>query len=276
MPDCYFLKSYSVEDRNGSYSVSLVIEGRWMSANHIAQILEKTYSDVNAESTMSSGSPEIIVTGHLPDMAVLESFLDLLKYNITIIDDLDESHALAPHYLPPTDDNPEWARTGVADLVYSAKDYSRQSPVAYQGSADMLADELGRFIRQHPRYSKADIIMSAPSSDPRRTSDLPSYLCSRLGISLGERIEQAERIWEVPPQKEDDPDERDQAHSIQVNASLQGRRCILLDDLYESGNTLLELGRACRQAGASEVLGLTATKNARYTQGMSLKEWPWG
>lgn len=52
------------------------------------------------------------------------------------------------------------------------------------------------------------------------------------------------------------------AFEVVRNAPLQGRRIILVDDIYESGATLHELASELRRAGA-EVLGLVATKTMR-------------
>jgi predicted amidophosphoribosyltransferase len=54
-----------------------------------------------------------------------------------------------------------------------------------------------------------------------------------------------------------------------VSEELVGQRVIIIDDLYGSGGTMQEAGRALRAAGASEVLGLAVTKQRLY-EGVSL------
>jgi predicted amidophosphoribosyltransferase len=45
-------------------------------------------------------------------------------------------------------------------------------------------------------------------------------------------------------------------------AVIAGKSVIILDDIYQSGFSINEVGRAVRDAGARLVLGLTATKTA--------------
>lgn len=47
----------------------------------------------------------------------------------------------------------------------------------------------------------------------------------------------------------------------------------MLDDIYRSGSTIREMVRACRAAGAKEVLSLTATKTAKFCRGITPSEW---
>jgi glutamine phosphoribosylpyrophosphate amidotransferase len=61
-----------------------------------------------------------------------------------------------------------------------------------------------------------------------------------------------------------------------VAENLADKTVIIVDDTYGSGGTMEETTRACRSAGAKEVLGLTATKNAKSTQGIDISDWPWG
>jgi predicted amidophosphoribosyltransferase len=44
---------------------------------------------------------------------------------------------------------------------------------------------------------------------------------------------------------------------------MKKRDIILIDDIYQTGFTMNEVGRVLLEAGASSVLGLTATKTAK-------------
>ena len=283
MPVCYFVKSYYIKAVTGGYIISIDPLGG--SGVDLAEIFRKAFPGTNAIRTKKPEIPafprleQVTVTGGLPSPRIedLNSFLDLIRNHITIKDDLDESHALSPHSLPPNSDYPDWRRTRLGDLINRAKDYNRQRPVADLSAANALVSELDGFISKHPRYQVADVIICAPSSDCTRTSDLPSYLGHRLATSLGKSFERAERMVDIPPQKDREESAINiQRNSMAVRSRLSGSRCILLDDLYESGATLQELGRVCRRAGAVEMLGLTVTKTAKYTQGMDVEKWPRG
>jgi predicted amidophosphoribosyltransferase len=45
---------------------------------------------------------------------------------------------------------------------------------------------------------------------------------------------------------------------------------VLVDDMYGSGGSIQEAGRALRAAGAAEIVGLAATKTLKYARGISL------
>ena len=51
---------------------------------------------------------------------------------------------------------------------------------------------------------------------------------------------------------------------------------LVLDDIYESGGTVDAVALALRAAGAKFILSLTATKTARYCNGLtpSTENWP--
>ena len=247
-----------------SRSLTMVMEPAGLDAWVFLEILKKPYRLASIQlSNRSNAEVEIILTGDLPGASNVRGLLEILKQHITIKDSLDECHALSMHRLPPATDRIGWKRTRLGRLVHRAKDYSRRKPVGNLAAANVFVRELRTFLYQHPRYRFADIIISAPSFRPSRTDDLSSYVGTRLAKSIGKRIERAHRIVDVPSRKRrarsanEEEDIDTQRGTIVVKPRLDGSRCILLDDVYESGGTLRELGRACREAGASEVLGLT-------------------
>ena len=262
-----------------SYTVAMESDGAELDV--FVDILKKAFPATSLEfSNRPLSGVEITLSGELPPTSDVTRLLEILKKHLTIIDSLDESHALSPHHLPPTPEHIRWKRTTLGNLVYSAKDYNHRKPVGSPGAANALVAELGSFLAQHPRYTTADLIICAPSSSRGTTDDLSSYVGTRLAKSLGKRIQRAQRLVDTPPQKdrENSVDEEtasnSQRNSMVVRSQLNGSRCILIDDLYHSGGTLQELARACKRAGAVEVLGLTVTKTAKYTRGMDLDKWP--
>ena len=245
----------------GPQSYTVVMESNGAESDVFVDILRKAFPATSLEfSNRPLPGVEITISGELPPTSDVTRLLEILKKHLTIVDSLDESHALSPHHLPPTPGRMRWKRTRLGRLVYRAKDYDRRRHLANTGAANVLANELKSFIGLHPRYQAADVIICAPSSDPARTSDLPSYLGSRLATSLGKRTERAERTGDTPSHKEreDSLDEQtassSQRNSMVIRSQLNGIRCILLDDLYYSGGTLLELARACRQAGVAQAV----------------------
>jgi len=285
VPVCGYLKEFSVQPVSGGLAVSFQPVGA--SGEVFIEILRRTFAHSNLQLTRDPGflslllPTQISLIGTEPSVEQLDGLFDLLQKCITVDDSLDESHCLSPHNLPPKEEGGTWSHTRLGGLLYEVKDYTRRRDVADRQAADKIATELESFVRKHPRYSATEYIVSAPSSSTRRGTDLPLYLGRRLAEKLGKRMLQAERITAIPEQKdrvnqEDSKSAIDaQERTIVVRQQLSGFRCILLDDLYESGGTMLELARACREVGAGEVLGLAVTKNARYTQGMRLEDWSW-
>lgn len=66
--------------------------------------------------------------------------------------------------------------------------------------------------------------------------------------------------------------------SAMMNAdrSALGKRVLLIDDLYRSGDTMMAGAKALRRAGATAVYCLALTKTARHCNGLpaSVDNWP--
>ena len=120
----------------------------------------------------------------------LFSFLMILKRTVTISDTADESHALGLHHLFHLTEDPGEPsvrkRTAIGDLMSEAKSYNPFS--GDRRAALELAEEMISWVKQHPRYMKADGIMSAPPSDPSKRYDLPEIIATLLSQSFGYRI----------------------------------------------------------------------------------------
>lgn len=204
----------------------------------------------------------------------LNSLLNVLTRCVTIEDDLDESHALSPHMLP-SDDTENLRRSTIGNWVHQSKDYRGNLPFADISTTKQIVARVIDFIGEHPRYRHSAAVAFAPSSNPSKISSLPQTVAECVATVLGQTLVFPIRRVPVPARKNSE-EIADQRNTVQISQDLNGQRIIVIDDLYESGTTIQEVARAARNAGASDVLGLTITKNARYTQGMDLVEWTWG
>ena len=90
----------------------------------------------------------------------LRAFLELNRRSIAIVDDLDESRALAPRAIPG--ESEEWPRTAIGELVYKAKDYGGRHAFGDVEAATAIHDRVVEFIEDHPRYSRSDALVAAP------------------------------------------------------------------------------------------------------------------
>lgn len=204
-------------------------------------------------------------------------FLRILRWTITIEDASDESHALYLHSLPhPTDDpyEQEFKLTRMGKLVNQAKYGSASKKEA---AAQELSKLIASWIVRHPKYLNADIIVSAPASNPHKSFDLPEFIFRFLCDTFEYELTTCNKTRVTHQQKSLSQDPEALRNNVEgafsINYDLRGKSVICLDDLYGSGEILRELGRACREAGAQYILNLTATKNAKGTRGVTPGDW---
>jgi predicted amidophosphoribosyltransferase len=191
----------------------------------------------------------------------------LFQQAVFIDDDLDECFALTFHTQMSVAGGYE--RTAIGQLVREAKPYDRAGSAGSLDKAKDLAALLARFVRQHPTYRRGDLLAAVPASNVNKTFDLPSVLASEMAAGLGlvDATAAIRKARATRPMK-DCRTVQEKIDNLKdafvVDASVfGGKRVILVDDIYETGFSINEVGRAARSAGASLVLGLVATKTAR-------------
>ncbi len=274
LPNCGYLADYSIKIAQSHFIVSVNPEG----FIDVCNLIKKAFPDVDCvehkHRISLRNEHTITISGSIPNLSELEQFLDLLGNCITIDTSLDECHALSPHMLANEDDN--LFRSKMGELVYRAKYQS--DPIAVK----KIAARLTEFIVAHPKYVKAEFIVAAPPSERRRTVDLPRQLARQVASSMGKNLLLAVKTRDTGPNKEllqyRDVGllKKNVQDSIRIDETIPNSTILALDDLCGSGMTLEELGRACRDAGAIEVLGLVVTKDATLLQGgINLSEGPW-
>ena len=194
----------------------------------------------------------------------IADFLRVLQSSIYIHDDLTETFALDFHTkLAPSG----YTRTTIGRLVYVAKPYNRRT--GDKAQADKLATALLDFIRSHPSYAQTDVIVAIPPSNPDKSFDLPTYLVSRIAMTLGkiDATHWLQKVRKTQPMKRcrtirDKIDNVRNAYAPSPEASFRGKKVLIVDDIYQSGFTMHEVGRTIFAAGAVVVFGLAATKTA--------------
>ncbi|MCS6937145.1 MAG: phosphoribosyltransferase family protein [Candidatus Bipolaricaulota bacterium] len=134
--------------------------------------------------------------------------------------------------------------------------------------ADRLTDRIIGLMEQHPSLKTIDGIVTVPSSVQRLYDPvclLGQVLAQRLGITLLKGILQKTRRTE--PQKEMRTRAQKRANvagAFAVRGDVRGKSLLVLDDLYDSGETLKEVTRVLQRAGARSVKVLTLTRT-RHT-----------
>ncbi len=156
----------------------------------------------------------------------------------------------------------DWQLTEIGRLVRKYK---------YSGRIDLaerLAELIVALMGEHPTLKAIDGIVTVPSSVKRLYDPvglLGQVLAQRLGVPLLNEVLQKTRIIE----RQKDMCTRAQkranvAGAFTVCGDIAGKSLLVLDDLYDSGETLKEVTRVLKRAGARsiKVLTLTRTRHA--------------
>lgn len=130
--------------------------------------------------------------------------------------------------------------------------------------ADKLADRLILLIREHPELETADWIVPIPPSTARLYDPmclLGQVLARRLSLPL--RADLLVKTRATDRQKDMLTRAQKRANvagAFAVQGDMRGKRLLVLDDLYDSGETLKEVTRVLKRAGAASVKVLTLTR----------------
>lgn len=276
MPPCIVLNSYAIQETKEGISLELVFP-----ASLPVQLFRKVVSTIQFSfpgSTVAvtkalaadwfDSNCTLMIQADRSILTSLRLLLSTMCYHLVIFDALDVSHALAPYVLfVGTEDSAE--KTDVGKLVYSAKYQLNKSAAAQLGTI------LAGFVEKHPLYARADVICPVPPSDLGKRFHLATHLAHQMSDRFGKMYVRPEKTRTTLEQKNisDEGEKRSNlSGSMLVRDDLTGMTVIALDDLYHSGNSLEELARACRTAGASKILGLAAAKNRKYLRVLSVED----
>jgi predicted amidophosphoribosyltransferase len=184
---------------------------------------------------------------------------------VVINDSLDFSFSLSPHTIRW--DTGECTRSLIGQLVYEAKSYNN-----YSGDIDLayqLAEFMSDFIQTHPAYLTTDLLVAVPPSNSHKLFDLPSELVDYIAYHSNKtnaskylkknRSTRPMKECESIQEKQDNIKDAFQAD----DTFFQGKKVIIIDDIYHTGTTIQEVAKTLKKAGAKLVLGLTATKTFR-------------
>jgi predicted amidophosphoribosyltransferase len=189
-------------------------------------------------------------------LQTLRDLLELFQTVICIDDALNQTFALDFHTLPFQ------GRTAVGQVVYEAK-YQKDTDAAAE-----LVQRLTDFIKRHPAYHTADMLIAVPPSHPGKWS-LANLLVGQLTslVNIRDGSAYVRKTRPTFPMKDIETEEEKfdnirNAFEVTDTQRIRGKGVILLDDIYHSGATLHELGTTLQKWGAT-VYGLVATKTWR-------------
>ena len=210
--------------------------------------------------------------------AQAETVLYLLETSVTIEDSADASHTLRLHNARD-EETGNWVHSDIGKLVRRAKSYDLDRSPGDRQAAARLANEMLYWIEEMPLYSDTHVIVSAPSTNPKKDYDLPAFIAQHLSSRTSKAIVTIQSSNTVP-QKNLPEWEKASADELAsryaVGGDVRGKIALVIDDIYETGATVNAMAQVLREAGATTVLSLTATKAATGCQGLTpnTANWP--
>lgn len=156
-----------------------------------------------------------------------------------------------------------WERSAIGELMFRFK---------YRGDKKVLptlAAHLAALVRTQPAMLDVDALVPIPSTS-QRTYDPVTLIAEALGTII------SRPAWSIlaktrptKPQKEMRnivQKRRNVAGAFEVKEPVHGRRLLVIDDLHDSGATLVEVTGVLRRAGAVFVAVLTVTRTIHTDQ----------
>jgi ATP-dependent DNA helicase RecQ len=150
-----------------------------------------------------------------------------------------------------------WSRSGPGELAYRLK---YQDDLSVLPSLVNLAVAL---IAEHPELAQVDAIVPVPPSTPRPHDPVSSFakaLAERLALAVlpvltKARMTEPQKAMHTLAQKH-----ANVSGAFALQSPVNGKRLLVIDDLYDSGATLEEIVRLLKGAGAVQVCVLTLTR----------------
>ena len=151
----------------------------------------------------------------------------------------------------------DWSRSGVGDLAFRLKYKSDLS------AAQPLVKEIMALFAEHPELRDVDALVPVPPStarpfDPVRI--MADALSRHLRIPVTPILTRKRRAM---PQKQMNTLAQKRANvakAFAVQGEIDGKRLLVVDDLYDSGATLEEAANILSKAGAKRICVLTLTR----------------
>jgi predicted amidophosphoribosyltransferase len=201
----------------------------------------------------------------------LEMLLKLLEKHLLIEDDLTHTFALDLHTAKSAAGR--YSRTEIGELVYQAK-YTYKTDPAAMAVAATAKNELGRafcdFVQSHPTYQNVDTVLSVPPSNPNKPFDLPKFLAERIAQTCGFRHASGVIVKNrvTTPMKDigsvsQKLENIQGVFSVTDQHQMHNKKILLIDDIYQTGLTINEVGKTLIAAGANAVFGLVASKTGK-------------
>lgn len=169
--------------------------------------------------------------------------------------------------------NPARDRTEIGALREAAKPYDKPVQRGHYEAAKELAKRCVTFLGTVKCYDSLDAVLAVPASKLKKKYHLSSVIASDVVKDWGredlshavKKIYDTEEVKNLPLEKKLEV----LKGSINVTSKVQGRKLLLLDDLYQSGITMNYVAMLLLEAGAKKVYGLACEKTCSNDDNIS-------
>lgn len=263
--DRYQLGVFELSRNERSGDLLLLLAGSTL----YKSVFSRAFPDLRFSRTFEDRSGEFdwgtyIKRADEEDEEAIAQFCELLQTVILIDDDLKETFSLGFHGRMSS--SGRYERTELGQLMRDAKPYNQGQSPGSRRKGEELAERMVQFIQAHPTYEDADLIVAVPPSNPDKPFDLPTFLVEKIAEQTGHTVatRSLRKTRSTRPMKECQtiPEKLDNIRDAfeADEAVFEGKSVIIIDDIYQSGFSMNEVGRVLDEAGADMVLGLVATK----------------
>ena len=259
------IERYTTQIWHGSGHLLVLIDGN----ERYKELLINSFPNLSFSATFADSKKEykwgtFIREWQRTDAQNIVNLLDLCTKHVLVVNPLDQMFCIDFH----TDLSGKKSELG--ELVYKGKTY-KSGPIRDNQlpASEKLTTFFLKFILQNFVYSQADLILSVPSST-HKTFDLPAVIASGLSKLIGKPM--ISSVLEKIPGRKSMKDCSSLGEKMEniVNSfivkntdEIQNKSIILIDDVYQSGATMIEVGKILKLGGAAKVLGLSATKTRK-------------
>lgn len=152
--------------------------------------------------------------------------------------------------------------TRLGNIVHAIKYRGDKSRI------NALVNDVATSISSFPYYKDADFICAIPPSNGKGF-DLPTYIASQVSPEVSKPdISKYLVAGEKRQLKQTSLDNKITELSnwnISINTDIRRKTIILIDDLYQSGSTMMYIAKKLQEAGAKYIYGLSIVKNLKNT-----------
>ena len=204
------------------------------------------------------------------DLEEINQWLKKMEGWIGIRDCLPVSFALD---FDREDGNPALGKTEIGSLREAAKPYDQPAQRSNYRAARQLAEKCLVFLDKVKCYDSLDTVIAIPPSMPKREYHLSSVIASHVAndweredlSDAVKKVTKTEQVKNLPLEKKLQTIEG----SIEVISEVEGKKVLLIDDLYQSGITMNWVAMQLLEAGAKRVFGLACEKTCSNDDNIS-------